>query len=1430
MSATVKIGSSNYSGQTATITFLPETGGTINIGSQVIPYDYTTNYFYGTYNLYFQDYEYECSFTISSGNPLPSPETAVSATTYDYFYKYQQDPECFPTNDLVGTTYSGLTTNILLEQNFGGTFEGGISQFRMYVEPLSSDEVKHNFKLLKDTFDMFNPDCPDCGENFCPVDDFTYVINGPTPTPTNTQTPTPTSEPLNLTLFVEYTPGSIIAYYRLVLNRSYSEEINVTFENVLNVYSGTPITIFTGVTVSLGSLSGQTIVTIDEDYNNYTGEPFFSQLSGTPVGSTWEIFVVPFTPTPTPTQTSTSTPTPTPTPTLIYYYYFLIDCNLSVNKIGRSVIGGLTNIVFNVEPNICYSIAGIDPGPSYDYDLDISTQVNDCNNILCFEPTPTPTITETPTNTPTETPTNTPTETPTQTPTETPTETPTNTPTETPTNTPTETPTQTPTETPTQTPTETPTNTPTNTPTVTPSVSNPLDGAYYYISIDSYQVCYGVTPYDIIYGQNGLNVGQILYQNADATDPYTISELQSLLSTTETIFYVRAILGGDIFTITDNGDGDAIAQSNEPCVSSTPTPTPTPTPSSLVTINLSSYGIGVPCLPHLTPTPITAYTSILCLETITVGCIIYANNRGTLLSQGYYNFYGGYFYVNNMGEVVNINVCPQPTPTPTTTPTNTLTPTTTPTNTLTPTTTPTNTPTPTVTPDFVRTGLIIQLEADNSISYPGVGTTVFDLTTNSYNHTLTDGASFTTLNGIKCFDCTSNLERVVVNGTGPTLPTSGYTYITWARVEAGNPLSFRTLLYTNSPKYTPITIPDGTNTLGYWDTEFRSSGYDLSSSVGVWVQYAIVGDSSSQTFYINGSQVGSPIAFGSGGRTHWGWGNNTVPQPWGYVANLYLYNRKLSLSEISQQYNFLAPRFIEQTPTPTNTQTPTITPTITLTPTRTVTPTPTPTGTSSISSRILFWDFSNPISYSGTTTVFDLKNNSNGTIMNSPLSGSTGCGTFVDFNGSSQYIYTNTNLSSLFSGVSPNKSEVTSIFMWIYPQGNGVILSEVGVANSILGWHTSIIEMVSGTLKFGLWSDGTGNINVTSSIPTPLNNWYYIGMTYNGSTLTSYVNGVSAGNITFNRLAPYNGGSGLFYLLAHQDTTNMGNGGFGDYRVGSLEIYTTSLNLTQINENYTSSSVNYICPTPTPTSTNTQTPTNTPTITPTVTPTITPSITPTRTVTPTITPTNTNTQTPTNTPNLQGFNYPNFASTTGLVGVGNTSVLSNIYYLTTATNGQVGNVYRTTAIQYNRNFSTQWSTFIGGGTGADGYCVQWTTTNNTNGTAGGGVGLISNAINAITFLTFTNNNYAWYKNNVSQGATSVSSGFWRQTLYFWGDYNHSSQTFSLYWNTTNSKPGSANKIFTSFLFDTGSYYMGFGAATGGSNDNHQLLSWGLQFT
>ena len=97
---------------------------------------------------------------------------------------YTQDPELFPTSVLNNSSLSGLKTNILLEQEFGGTFEGGISQFRMYIEPLDSSEIRHNFNILKDKFNLFNPFCPDCSTTFCEPNDFTYTINDNTTTTT----------------------------------------------------------------------------------------------------------------------------------------------------------------------------------------------------------------------------------------------------------------------------------------------------------------------------------------------------------------------------------------------------------------------------------------------------------------------------------------------------------------------------------------------------------------------------------------------------------------------------------------------------------------------------------------------------------------------------------------------------------------------------------------------------------------------------------------------------------------------------------------------------------------------------------------------------------------------------------------------------------------------------------------------------------------------------------------------------------------------------------------------------------------------------------------------------------------------------------------------------------------------------------------------
>jgi hypothetical protein len=285
----------------------------------------------------------------------------------------------------------------------------------------------------------------------------------------------------------------------------------------------------------------------------------------------------------TPTVTPTNTKTPTPTPTTPYTFAIATSCSggpteiINIPSIYQNLdiyyVVGATN-------GGCYVISSPSTGPAtivwnglvYGTDADCNT---------CPTPTPTPTTTNTITPTPTSSETPTPTPTPTYTPTNTETPTPTNT------------------ETLTPTPTYTPTNTETPTQTPTPTASNPLDGAYYYISTLVTETCYGSTLTDIIYGQNGLNVGQILYQDPNATNPWTISELQTLLSTTATTFYVRAVIGGfDIFRIINNGSGDAYAQSQSVCPTPTNTLTPTPTPTNTNTPTPTNTNTLTP-----TPTP-----------------------------------------------------------------------------------------------------------------------------------------------------------------------------------------------------------------------------------------------------------------------------------------------------------------------------------------------------------------------------------------------------------------------------------------------------------------------------------------------------------------------------------------------------------------------------------------------------------------------------------------------------------------------------------------------------------------------------------------------------------------------------------------------------------------------------------------------------------
>jgi hypothetical protein len=341
---------------------------------------------------------------------------------------YQQDPECLPTIDFSGTSLSGLTTNILLEQNFAGTFEGGISQFRMYVEPLSAPEVKHNFELRMTQFQMFNPDCPDCKISACTPNDFTFIIAPATPTQTPTMTKTPTPTP---TETVTSTPTPTIT------------------PTITDTPTQTP---------TISDTPTQTPTSTQTPTNTKTPTP-------TPTVTRTQ------TSTPAPTKTSTKTPAATPTVTKTNTPTKTTTATPAPTKTNTSTPAQTPTPTKTIRPT---STPTDTPAPTK---TPAPTTTKTPSNTPTITPTKTPTSTPVPTKTPapttTKTPSNTPTITPTKTPTSTTTKTPaaTPTPTKTITKTPTITPTTTITKTPTDTPapTKTATKTPTPTSTITPT-------------------------------------------------------------------------------------------------------------------------------------------------------------------------------------------------------------------------------------------------------------------------------------------------------------------------------------------------------------------------------------------------------------------------------------------------------------------------------------------------------------------------------------------------------------------------------------------------------------------------------------------------------------------------------------------------------------------------------------------------------------------------------------------------------------------------------------------------------------------------------------------------------------------------------------------------------------------------------------------------
>jgi hypothetical protein len=370
-----------------------------------------------------------------------------------------------------------------------------------------------------------------------------------------------------------------------------------------------------------------------------------------------------------------------------------------------------------------------------------------------------------------------------------------------------------------------------------------------------------------------------------------------------------------------------------------------------------------------------------------------------------------------------------------------------------------------------------------------------------------------------------------VDGTGPTLPTSGYTYITWARILSSS-ASWRSLLRTNNN--VPILVQTGTDDLGYYDSVFRDSGYNVTPVEEVWVQYAVVGDNTSSVFYINGAQVGT-VAYGAGGDTHLQWGNNgTAIQPWGYVANLYLYNRKLSFPEIVEQYNTLSPTFDQYV----------------------------------TSNLVIYLDPNNPSSYPGTgSSVYDLSGND----LTGTLSNVTYTSPAFNFNGTSSTI-TVPDSPLLEPG-----SGDWSIEVWVNHSvisgSSRAIMTKTNGGDSA-DWGYGIRTSQAGSTYMEI---GNGTTTITSPTTTlSTNTWYQIvGVWTNvaSNSIALYRDGALVGSSSHS-FSSIKNTTGVLSLGSFNNNV----GGFGqwlDGELGIVRIYNKALSGSEVLQNFQANASKY---------------------------------------------------------------------------------------------------------------------------------------------------------------------------------------------------------------------------------------------------------------
>ena len=214
----------------------------------------------------------------------------------------------------------------------------------------------------------------------------------------------------------------------------------------------------------------------------------------------------------------------------------------------------------------------------------------------------------------------------------------------------------------------------------------------------------------------------------------------------------------------------------------------------------------------------------------------------------------------------------------------------------------------------VKKGLILNLDAHNARSYPGTGTTWYDLSGGDRHATLYNSPTFDTSSG----------GAISFNGTNQYAEISNWGILTGAK----NYTVITTLKHNNNSDQTFMSFGTGSsstaNQVGISSSSIgalhslNNLTFEVNNYIGsTWNTFAFAYSGSLIKFYFNGNLIKRKIATLNVGSSNLRIARSIINSSQysnSNIANLQIYNRALSDAEIAQNYDVIKNIYINTLP------------------------------------------------------------------------------------------------------------------------------------------------------------------------------------------------------------------------------------------------------------------------------------------------------------------------------------------------------------------------------------------------------------------------------------------------------------------------------------------------------------------------------------